>query len=248
MALLAIVMVVAAGCGDDDDGGDDGPEATAAQSVQIVSPTNGTSIKGNVITLDLEAKGIRIVKADGDTSGDTGHFHVFIDKTPVAAGATIEKAAGIVHSTDDPLKITGLKTGKHTLTVVLGDGVHHRIGTAADEVEVTVEGPTVDATAAATATAGQQLSIEAVVEGVQLVKADGDTSGKTGHLHAFIDKEPVAGQPIPVGDPMIIHSATSPIPVPALTAGEHTIWVVVGNGNHVPFDPPVMDKLTVTVS
>ena len=191
---------------------------------------------------------IQIVKADGDTSGATGHFHVFIDKEPVAEGATIDVAAGIVHSTDDPLKITGLKTGEHKLTVVLGNGVHQRIGTAEDSVDVTVEGPTVDATAPATATAGQPISVEAVVEGVQLVKADGDTSGKTGHLHVFIDKEPVAGQAIPVGDPMIIHSATSPISVPALTAGPHTIWVVVGNGNHIAFDPLVADKLTVTVS
>lgn len=245
--LLALTMLIAAGCGDDDDDGDD-DAADSGTSVEIASPSNGTTVKGNVVTLDLEATGIQIVKADGNTSGDTGHFHVFIDKVPVAAGATIDVAPGIVHSTDDPLKVTGLNAGKHTLTVVLGNGVHQRIGTAEDSVEVTVEGPTVDATAPATATAGQPISVEAVVEGVQLVKADGDTSGKTGHLHAFIDKEPVAGQAIPLDDPLIIHSATSPISLPALNGGAHTIWIVVGNGNHVAFDPLVADKLTVTVS
>jgi len=130
----------------------------------------------------------------------------------------------------------------------LGDGTHSRIGSAQDTVEVTVEGPSVDATAPATITPGQPLPIDVAIEGVQLVKPDGDTSGRTGHLHAFVDKEPTPGQPIPAGDPAIIHSATSPITINGLTAGEHTIWIVLGNGAHVPFDPPVADKLTVTVA
>ena len=106
----------------------------------------------------------------------------------------------------------------------------------------------IDATAPATIKAGESLSIAVAVTGVTLVKADGDTSGKTGHLHAFIDKEPTAGAAIPVGDPTIIHSAVSPIVVPGLTAGTHTITVALGNGNHVAFNPLVTDKITVTVA
>jgi len=245
---VAALMVVTAACGDD---GDDKAATTttaAGPSVSIVSPASGTTVKGNVVVLDLDATGIQIIKANGDTTGATGHFHVFVDKAPVGAGETIEKAAGIIHSTEDPLRVTGLHAGKHTLTVVLGDGAHKRIGTAQDSVDVTVEGATADATAPATIKPGESLSIDVAVEGVTLVKADGDTSGKTGHLHAFIDKEPTAGMAIPVGDPAIIHSATSPIVVPGLTAGEHTIWVVVGNGNHVAFTPLVADRITVTVA
>lgn len=238
-AVMLVVAAVLAACGDDDE---------AEPGVSIATPANNTTVKGNVVTLDLEATDIEIVKADGDTSGESGHFHVFIDKDPVAEGETIDVAAGIVHSTEDPLKITGLTIGKHTLTVVLGNGVHQRIGTAEDSVDITVEGPSLDATAPATLAAGQPLSIEVAVQGVQLVKADGDTSGRTGHLHALVDKEPVAGQTITVGDPLIVHSATSPISITGLTAGTHTIWVVLGNGNHVAFDPLVGDKLTVTVS
>ncbi len=248
IVLIGVLALVAAGCGDDDDG-----EATATTTVgeariSIVSPANGASIKGNVVPLDLTATGIQIVKADGDESGRTGHYHVFIDKEPVAAGQTIEKAPGIVHDAADPVRVMGLKNGKHTLTVVLGDGIHKRIGTAQAKVEVTVEGPSVDATAPATIAPGQPLSIDVAVEGVELVKADGDTSGKTGHLHAIVDKEVTPGQTIPLNDPAITHSATAPIVLNGLTPGEHTIWIVVGNGNHVPLDPPVMDKLTVTVS
>ena len=252
LALAGLILVTAACSTKDEDKVATSATSTATTvagpSVKIVSPTSGGSVKGNVVALDLDVSGIQIAKANGDTSGATGHFHVFVDKAPVAAGQAIEKAPGIIHSTEDPLRVTGLRAGKHTLTVVLGDGSHRRIGTTQDSVDVTVEGPTADATGPATIKPGESLSIDVAVEGVTLVKADGDTSGKTGHLHAFIDKEPTAGTAIPVGDPTVIHSATSPIVVPGLTPGEHTIWVVVGNGNHVAFSPLVADRITVTVA
>lgn len=246
--LFAVLALIGAACGDDDESAATTSTTVEGPAVRIVSPVDGASVKGNVVALDLVADGIEIVKADGNTSGESGHFHVFVDKEPVAAGETIEKVAGIIHSTEDPLRITGLKAGKHTLVVVLGDGAHQRIGSAQDTVEVTVEGPSLDATAPPTVALDQPLSIDVVMEGVQLVKPDGDTSGRTGHLHVFVDKEPAPGVPIPAGDPTIIHSATSPITVTGLTRGEHTIWVVLGDGTHVAFDPPVADRLTVTVT
>ena len=248
--LIAVLALIGAACGDDDDEKAAATTSTTVEgpTVRIVSPDDGASIKGNVVALDLATDSIEIVKADGNTSGESGHFHVFIDKEPVAPGATIDKVPGIVHSTEDPLRVTGLAAGKHTFVVVLGDGAHKRIGSAQDTVEVTVEGPSLDATAPPTIAAGQPLSIDVTVAGVELVKPDGDTSGRTGHLHVFVDKEPTPGAPIPAGDPAIIHSATSPIVVSGLTSGEHTIWVVLGDGTHVPFDPPVADRLTVTVT
>ena len=252
--VVTLLLTAGAACGSDDtpDSASNGPTTTEATgpSVEIAAPEDGVSVKGNVVTLDLTVEDFEIVKADGDTSGETGHFHIFIDKEPVRAGETIDKVPGIVHTTEDPAVLTGLTTGEHRIVVVLGDGAHKRVGGAQDEITVTVEGPTVDASAPATLAAGSPLSIDVAVEGVQLAKADGDTTGKTGHLHVFVDKDPAQfkGQPIPAGDPAIIHSAVAPVAVPGLTAGEHTIWVVLGNGAHVAFDPPVMDKLTVTVS
>lgn len=82
-----------------------------------------------------------------------------------------------------------------------------------------------------------------------IMKADGDTSGKTGHLHAFVDVAPVApGEVIPSGNPQIIHSATSPIVVTGLTPGEHVIWIVLGDGTHTAFKNPARDKVAVTVT
>ena len=223
--------------------------STAPSALRITSPTNGMNIKGNVVTLAVESPGIEIKKADGDTSGRTGHYHVFIDGEPAAPGEVIAKGPGIVHSADNPIVIYGLTSGSHKLTVVLGNGAHARIGSSKSTVTVIVAGPSLDATAPASVVANQQFDVTAVVTGVTLVKADGDTSGRTGHLHVFVDQPPsAAGQAIPTGVTTVIHSATSPVHVPGLAAGEHTLWVVLGDGTHRPFDPPVMDKLTLTVS
>lgn len=241
--LAGVLALTAAACGDKAK-----TTAELGPRLAIASPSTGTTVKGNIVSLDMTASGISIVKADGDTSGKTGHFHVFIDREPVAAGATIPKEAGIVHSAEDPITITGLSVGQHRFVVVFGDGNHTRLGTVKAETRVTVSGPSVDASAPATVAAGQPVTVTVKVEGVTLVKADGDTSGATGHVHVFVDRDPTAtGQAIPV-EAGIIHSASTTIEVPGLAKGDHTLWVVLGDGNHKPFEPRVGDKLTVTVT
>lgn len=218
--------------------------------VDITSPADGFRVEGNVLTLDLKEVGIDIVKADGDTSGRTGHYHVFIDQKPVKVGEVIPKAPGIIHSADNPVKIYGLTTGKHTAVVVIGDGAHTRRGSSSKTIHFTVAGPSVHASVQPTNPAGQPVVVTVKVQGVTLVKANGDTSGKTGHLHLFIDREPTpANESIPKPpDGSIIHTADTTISVPNLAKGDHTLWVVLGNGAHDPWKPPVMDKITFTVS
>jgi hypothetical protein len=243
LALLALL----AGCGDDDS--DQTKPKSTADPLAILSPADGASVQGNVVTLDVEPRDIAIVKADGDTSGRTGHYHVFIDRDPVAPGAAIPTEAGIIHTTDDPITITGLTPGTHRFVVVYGNGAHARIGTAAAERTVKVEGPSVKASAPATVAAGQPVTVTMTVDGLSVVKADGDTSGRTGHLHLFVDRPPSPpGEPIPVGDAKIIHTAESIITLSDLSPGEHTIWVVAGDGTHVPLPAGVRDKVTVTVT
>jgi hypothetical protein len=218
-------------------------------SLAITSPADGTSIKGNVVKLVLSVTGISIVKPDGDTSGKTGHFHVFIDRDPLPRGTVIPKEKGIVHSETNPVTVAGLTLGSHRLTVVLGDGTHRRIGDVQAATNVNVTGPAIQASAPETVAAGQPAPLTVTVQGVTLAAANGDTSGSTGHLHFFVDREPTpAGQPIPKGDPMIIHSAKPDVAIPGLAPGAHTVWVVLGDGNHVPFDPPVEAKVTFSVS
>lgn len=249
-SLLATVslLTLLAACGGDDET-EETTAAPKAEPLSIVSPAAGSAVRGNVVSLDVEAKDITIVKADGDTSGRTGHFHVFIDRDPVPPGAVIPREAGIVHTTDDPITLTGLTVGNHRLVVVYGNGAHVRIGTAQAETTVKVDGPSVKASAPATLRAGEPLNLSMTVEGFSLVKADGDTSGRSGHLHLFVDRAPTPpGQPIPLGDPKIIHTSETTTAIPDLAPGEHTIWVVAGDGVHMPLSAGVMDKVTVTVS
>jgi len=253
VAVATVAVALLAACGDDDTTSatpdtTTAPAASTTPSLSIVAPAPGTAVKGNVVTLDLQSTGLTIVKADGDTSGRSGHYHVFIDRDPVAAGAVIPVEAGVVHTTDDPVVLSGLGIGSHRLAVVVGDGTHARLGTAMAETTVTVEGPSIDASVPATSPAGQPVVLTVKVDGLTLVKADGNTSGATGHLHVFIDRDPTpAGQPIPV-EAGIIHTAERTIPVPDLARGTHTLSVVAGDGAHTPLNPRVMDKLTVTIN
>jgi hypothetical protein len=247
LILAALTLFAGACAGDSDVSTTDDDDA--GPTLSIVSPKPDAHIEGNTVLLELETTGIAIKGADGDTSGSSGHFHIFIDTDPVAAGAVIPKTPQVVHSADNPVAIPGLTIGDHTLRVVLGDGAHNRIGDVEESVSVHVDGPELDAKAPATLAAGQPLTIDVTLAGVTLVKADGDTSGKTGHLHAFVDVPPVdPGEAIPVGNPAIIHSATSPITVTGLTPGEHTIWIVLGDGAHTAFTKPVRDKVVVNVT
>lgn len=251
LALLGAMVLVAGACGGDDSkdvaSGRKVTTTTSATrqkgetSLTIMSPEDGAKVKGNVVTLDLDVDGLRIVKADGDTSGETGHYHVFIDKAAVRTGQVIPREADVVHSTEDPLRITGLSVGTHQLTAVLGDGAHTRIGDSEAAISVTVQGPSVDASAPATAAAGTPVKVTSEVEDLQIVRG-----GQ--HLHLLVDKElPAPGTPIPQGDPSIIHTPDLSTDVANLTPGEHVIWVVVGDAAHVPLDPPVADRVTVTV-
>lgn len=331
IAAVCALTLVAGACSDN----------ASTQSVTVISPASGTSIGGNVASIALGSTGVQIVKADGDSSGKTGHFHIFIDRDPVAAGQTIPKEAGIVHSTDNPVVLTGLTIGRHRLVVVFGDGDHARIGTAQAEMTVDVTGPSIHATTPPTVAAGTSVRIHIAVDGLlRATNGEGEAAvfltndisedlrqtlkdalaqipdvesityqskeqayerfkllfanqpeilkntdpsalpesfrvkltdltqfeafkdraqglpgvdtirndaGRLGHLHLLVDREPTAaGQSIPV-ETGIIHTTETSVEIPGLAVGEHTIWVVAGDANHVPLDPRVMDKVVVTV-
>jgi len=75
LALLAVGLV-AAGC------------AKSSEQTTVATPGNASfklgtvpsTLEGNVLTIPVTVSGIQIVKPNGDTSGKTGHFHIFIDK------------------------------------------------------------------------------------------------------------------------------------------------------------------------
>ncbi len=247
IAVLVLVMAVTgASCASDDDGG--GGATTDDETPSLALGDVASSVDGNVVTLPVDIEGVEIVKADGDTSGDTGHFHVFVDREPVDEGEAIPRERGVVHSADNPVKIWGLEPGEHEFTMVLGDGTHQRIlADLEDSATVDVSGPGVQGTATVD---GSDVTVDIESQDVEIVKADGDSSGETGHYHVLVDpaSPPEAGNVVPeANDETIFHTAEDKVTIPDLEKGEHIIWVVLGDGTHTAFDPAVMDKLTVTI-
>ena len=80
--LVAVSAVVLAGCG----------TAHSHAAARLTTPSStsppplafatapASAVRGNVVSFDLAANGVRVVPADGDTSGASGHFHVFVDR------------------------------------------------------------------------------------------------------------------------------------------------------------------------
>lgn len=254
MVAAAALALLGAACGESDSPTiSTGPSASPTQapeaSVRITSPADGTEVGGNVVAVEVAATDVQIKAPDGDKSGTTGHYHVFVDREPTPVGQVVPVEPGIVHSAIAPVTLTGLSPGEHTITVALGNGLHERIGPPSSPVKVYVKGPSVKAGAPATVKAGEPVVVTLSAQGFTVKAADGDKSGKTGHYHLFVDPEkaPTAdGTVIPKTD-KIIHTTESSYSVTGLAPGPHTIWVVAGDGLHIPLNPLVADKLTVTV-
>lgn len=216
-------------------------------SLTISSPTEGETIAGNTVELGIQLSGMSLVPADGDTSGRTGHIHVFIDRDPVPVGQPIPQAKDIEHSALNPVLITGLARGTHRFVVVLGNGNHVRIDGPMDEVTVTLSGPSIDVTGPATASAGKAVTIAVKLDGISLVRSPDGQSPRSGHLHVLVDKLPEFGKAIPAEEG-IIHTVDRSIRIEGLSPGRHVIYVIVGDGGHVPFRPLVADKIVIEVS
>ncbi|HSG82373.1 MAG TPA: DUF4399 domain-containing protein [Gemmatimonadota bacterium] len=86
--------------------------------------------------------------------------------------------------------------------------------------------------------------------GIEIAQADGlDTPGRA-HHHVFLDADlSAADQPIPAGQPGIVHLGTgvSEVTLTGLTPGRHRLIAVLALGNHVPLDPWAVDTVFITV-
>ena len=95
------------------------------------------------------------------------------------------------------------------------------------DVTVTVAAPTADAPMTVSVSIAPEIPIKPA--------ADADPASY--HLHYFVDTEAVAaGTLVPAGDPQVIHSAATSVDLGALTPGEHTVTVVVGQMDHTACD------------
>ena len=85
-------------------------------------------------------------------------------------------------------------------------------------------------------------------ENIEVVKA-GTFDPATGHHHLLIDAElPPMNQAFPADAQHIHFGGGQMETVIELEPGTHTLQLLLGDGNHVPHEPPVMsEKITVTI-
>jgi hypothetical protein len=71
---------------------------------------------------------------------------------------------------------------------------------------------------------------------------------KTGHHHLLVDMAELPPRGEPMGKDIMHFGGGQTEGEVTLEPGEHTLQLMVGDKNHVPFDPPVIsEKITVTV-
>lgn len=71
----------------------------------------------------------------------------------------------------------------------------------------------------------------------------------TGHHHLIVDAElPPSNLPVPTSDHYIHFGKGQTETTLELGPGQHTLQLILGDRNHVPFDPPLVSKrITITV-
>jgi hypothetical protein len=87
--------------------------------------------------------------------------------------------------------------------------------------------------------------------GPPLVAAANATRLEDYHLHYFLDENAApylgTGTPVPMGNPKIVHTAATQTTFDNVTAGNHTVAVMLSGSNHVSVVPPLSDQVTFSV-
>jgi hypothetical protein len=97
-------------------------------------------------------------------------------------------------------------------------------------------------------TVASPVSVEFGIEGMSVVAAGVDEA-HSGHHHLLVDTDlPDMGLPIPADAHHIHFGDASTTTELELSAGEHTLRLLLGDHLHIPHDPPVMSEpITITV-
>jgi serine/threonine-protein kinase len=94
--------------------------------------------------------------------------------------------------------------------------------------------------------------IVSVDESGAVIKPATDNDPNAAHYHYFIDRDPATvlkpGQPIPTGQPDIIHTQLASLPIPDLKPGPHTVWVVLAHTDHTPYSPNIQKEVSFSVA
>jgi hypothetical protein len=124
-----------------------GSTSGAAPAITITSPTDGATVKGPKVKVDVTVANWQLAPAGSPAADSSGHLHFFVD-TPASAvpiGQAIpptDANPAYIHAGKDPLtsRELTLSPGKHTITVVMGNTGHVALDTPAPQmITITVE-------------------------------------------------------------------------------------------------------------
>ena len=223
--------------------------AAWAQSVSIEQPLTASTVVGPDVEVRWSAQGLQVAAADGQQVPGVGHFHLILldgaDATlDLAPGQPIGRSDRMVHTTETRHTFTGLNPGDYTLYLVVGDGLHvptePLISAVAHFTVVTLaflepaEGATVW---------GNIVRARWLSEGVSIQDADGQRVEGVAHYHLILVGRRDAKLALPAGEPIgqgerSVHTTGSAHVFESVRPGPDTLFLVLGDGQHVPGNPP----------
>ncbi len=133
---LFLVLAIAA-CGGSESGGASTASAdtshtggmqaaAAARSIEITAPADGDTVNGPSVAVTMVPHGFTIVAA-GDSTPNSGHLHLFLDRDLSAPDQPIPAEPGfIVHMGNGASDYTfaTVAPGPHRLIAVVGNAIH----------------------------------------------------------------------------------------------------------------------------
>ena len=70
------------------------------------------------------------------------------------------------------------------------------------------------------------------------------------HVHYFLDESATpylgTGVPVPAGNPRIVHSGALQVTLDNVSAGPHTVTVLMSGANHISVAPPLTAQVQFT--
>jgi hypothetical protein len=103
------------------------PTEPAPRRVEILAPLEGETVQGPDITVRLAAHEFLVVPA-GDTTANSGHHHVFLDRDLSPTGAPIpgNEPGRLVHMGNGASEVVlqGIAPGPHRLITMVGNAGH----------------------------------------------------------------------------------------------------------------------------
>jgi len=120
----------------------EGEAESAGPAAIIVSPTDGATVTGPSVRIELDAQGVTIVPA-GTEQPNSGHHHLFVNHDLTPPGQPMPVEEGVIHlgAAQTEHVLENLEPGDYTVIAVLGNHIHVPLDASTDTVRFTVVAP-----------------------------------------------------------------------------------------------------------